>query len=86
MERILKILVISIISFLLLLWIITGVNSCKDKKAEQLAEYDTDTTTMIADTVELADDIFSEDPSLNSDVAVNTPTAANTEGNSELND
>jgi hypothetical protein len=84
MERILKILIISIISFLVALWVITGVNSCNDKKAEQLTESDTDTTTMIGDTVELADDIFGEEVSPDSGVAVNTPPQTNTADNSEL--
>ena len=47
MERILKILIISIISFLIALWVITGVNSCKDKKTDLMSETETDTSTMI---------------------------------------
>lgn len=84
MERILKILIISIISFLIALWVITGVNSCNDKKVDQLAETETDTTTMTGDTVELADDIFSDEVGTDTGAISNTVAQNNTADNSEL--
>lgn len=84
MERILKILIISIISFLIALWVITGVNSCNDKKVDQLAEAETDTTTMTGDTVELADDIFSDEVGTDTGAISNTVAQNNTADNSEL--
>jgi cell division protein FtsN len=84
MERILKILIISIVSFLIALWVITGVNSCKDKKTDLMSETETDTSTMLEDTVELTEDIFGEDVSGDTTTPVTTSPATNTANNSEL--
>ncbi|MGE5354728.1 MAG: SPOR domain-containing protein [Deltaproteobacteria bacterium] len=84
MERILKILIISIVSFLVALWVITGVNSCRDKKAEVAAETESDTTTMLEDTVELTEDIFAEGAGSDTTTISTTAPATNTTNNSEL--
>jgi septal ring-binding cell division protein DamX len=84
MERILQILIISIITFLLALWIITGVNSCKDKKLDATDEIASDSTTII-DSIELTDDVFGDSVSV-VDSASMDPAVANTSNNSQLTD
>jgi cell division septation protein DedD len=84
MERILQILIISIITFLLALWIITGVNSCNNKKPDTGDELAVDSTAM-SDTIELADDVFGDTVSV-IDSASMDPAVANTANNSQLTD
>lgn len=84
MERILQILIISIITFLLALWIITGVNSCNNKKPEAIEELAADSTAT-SDTIELADDVFGDTVSV-IDSANIDPAVASTANNSQLTD
>lgn len=84
MERILQILIISIITFLLALWIITGINSCNNKNPDAGDEIVADSTTT-SDTIELTDDVFGDTVSV-IDSASMDPAVANTSNNSQLTD
>ena len=69
MERILKILVISIFAFLLILWIATVFNTCNDKKTDdniqtELVEDSLDNN----DDVDMGDDFFDEDTAVTNEV------------------
>ena len=62
MERILKILVISIFAFLLILWIATVFNTCNDKKADDNIQTEmVDDSIGGSDEVDLTEDIFEDD-------------------------
>jgi cell division septation protein DedD len=66
MERVLKILLISIITFLLALWVITAADSCKDKKARQSAAVEQDSVGETIDPFDIDEDIFGSDAPLES--------------------
>ncbi|MEZ4906313.1 MAG: SPOR domain-containing protein [Saprospiraceae bacterium] len=59
MERILKILIISIITFIVAIWIITGKTACKEK-ANITEEQPAVDTVIVQDTLNLGEDIFSD--------------------------
>jgi len=66
MERVLKILLISIITFLLALWVITAADACKNKKARQSAAIEQDSVGETIDPFDIDEDIFGSDAPLES--------------------
>lgn len=66
MERVLKILLISIITFLLALWVITAVDACKEKKAPAAALTEQDSIGETSDPFDIDEDIFGTDAPLES--------------------
>lgn len=66
MERVLKILLISITTFLLALWVITAADACKDKKSRQDAAIEHENNSEPIDPFDVDEDIFGTDAPLES--------------------